>query len=293
MVNAAGARIRSRRSFDDWTLMSTPSFPPGSEQPERRETGDSGGQPSGNPSEQGPGAAGRPAPRYGQYAPGHEGQQPPQYGQPQFGQQPQYGQQPPQYGQQPPQYGQGQYSQPAYPPPYGTTAGFGAPSPQQQRSAVRSASVLLFATAAVELVIAVLATIVALAIPADALRELYDQASGSSSGMSFAQFRQFISGFVWFALACVVVNAAVLVVCGIFLPKGRRWARTTGTIFLCLTIGSVFSGGLFALVTIALAVAAIVALFRSPVTAFLAAQNQFANPYSGPKGPSLGNPYGQ
>jgi hypothetical protein len=178
-------------------------------------------------------------------------------------------------------------------PPYGTSAGFAAPTPEQQRSAVRTASTLLFATAGAELVIAIIATIVTLAIPADTLRDMYEQAGGASSGMPFPAFQQFISGFVWFALVCVAVNAAILVACGLALPKGRRWARTAGTVFLCLTIGSVMAGGFFALITIALAIASIVYLFRPPVTAFLAAQNQFANPYSGPKGPTLGNPYGQ
>ncbi|AMM33915.1 hypothetical protein SA2016_3252 [Sinomonas atrocyanea] len=289
--------------------MSTPPVPPnGAEQhhgdqkpgPEQAGPGQAG------PGDQG-GPAARPAPRYGQYAPGFgEGQQPPAYGQqqpPAYGQQPGYGQQqPPAYGQQPPAYGQqpgygqqGGYGQPWQQPAapgYGAP-GFGAPSPEAQRTAVRRASLLIFITAAAEVVIGFFATFVTLNTPTSALRNLFDDAGGASSGITFEQFRQIISTFVWLAMAGVVVNAAVLVLCGVFLMRGRRWARILGTVFLCLTLGAFLAGGVFSLITIGLAVASVVLLFRPAVTAFLAAQNQFANPYTTPKGPTFGNPYGQ
>jgi hypothetical protein len=241
------------------------------------------------PGDQGaPGA--RPAPRYGQYAPGFgEGQQPPA-----SGQQGGYGQQPPAYGQQ---GGYGQpWQQPAVPgygaPGYGAP-GYGAPSPEAQRTAVRRASLLVFITAAAEVLIGLFATLATLNTPTSALRNLFDNAGGASSGITFEQFHQIISTFVWLAMAGVVVNAAVLVLCGVFLMRGRRWARILGTVFLCLTLGAFLAGGFFSLITIGLAVASIVLLFRPAVTAFLAAQNQFANPYTTPKGPTFGNPYGQ
>ncbi|MDQ4492044.1 hypothetical protein RBS60_17725 [Sinomonas sp. ASV486] len=298
--------------------MSTPDVPPnGSEQPEE-------GAPTHRPSEpqdtqgsrQEPSApAGRPAPRYGQYAPGFEPnaqQQPPAYGQPQYGQppygqqqppahgQPNYGQ--PQYGQQPPAYGQPQYGQPPYgqqppyspqPPTYGYGGpGYGAPGPEAQQAAVRRASLLLFVTAAVEVVIGFIATMAELNLPASALRDLFNRAGGAQAGITFEQFRQIISTFVWVAMSGAVVNAIVLVLCGVFLSRGRRWARVLGTVFLCLTILAFFAGGLFSLLTMALAVASMVMMFRPAVTAFLNANNQFANPYT-PKGPTFGNPYGQ
>jgi hypothetical protein len=301
--------------------MSTPPVPPnGAEQPHEGQPGEA--QPEEKREQS------RPAPRYGQYAPGYSGGpqqpspygqpgpgQPPAYGQPGYGQQPPgygqqgpgygqqgpgYGQQPPVYGQQPPVYGQQGpgYGQPwqqpgAYGAPgYGAPA-YGAPGPDAQRSAVRKASILLFATAAAEVVIGLVATLVTLNTPASALREVFNQAGGSTSGITFEQFRQIMSTFVWFAMAGVVVNAVVLVLCGVFLARGRRWARTLGTVFLCLTLGAFFAGGVFSLITIGLAIASIALMFRPGVSAFLAAQNQFDNPYSTPKGPTFGNPYGQ
>lgn len=278
---------------------------PGQSQPAGSQAGPSQTEPA-PPSPASP--IGRPAPRYGQYAPGHQaapqqqpgaygqppayGQQPPVYGQQPgaYGQPPAYGQQPGAYGQQPPAYGQ----QPAYgqPPAYGTP-GFGAPGPEAQRSAVRRASLLLFATAAAEVVIGFFATLITLGTPTSALRNLFNDAGGASSGITFEQFRQIINTFVWFAMAGVVVNAAVLVLCGVFLMRGRRWARTLGTVFLCLTLGAFFAGGVFSLITIGLAIASVVLLFRPAVSAFLAAQNPFTNPYTTPKGPTFGNPYGQ
>ena len=110
--------------------------------------------------------------------------------------------------------------------------------------------------------------------------------------MTFEQLRSVMDAFVWFVLVCVIINAAVLVLCAVFLPRGRLWARTLGTVFLCLTSGSIVGGSIFALITIGLAIATIVLLFRPPVTAFLAGQDGFTNPYT-PGGPTLGNPYGQ
>ncbi|MDQ0258992.1 hypothetical protein [Sinomonas atrocyanea] len=290
--------------------MSTPPVPPnGAEQhhgdqqpgPEQAGQGQAGQRP-------GQGQPGRPAPKYGQYAPGYgeAQQQAPAYGQqqpPTYGQQqpPAYGQQqPPAYGQawqQPgapgygaPGYGPQGYGAPGYGPQgYGTPA----PGPDAQRTAVRRASLLIFITAAAEVVIGLFATLVTLNTPTSALRTLFNDAGGASSGITFEQFRQIISTFVWLALAGVVVNAVVLVLCGVFLMRGRKWARTLGTVFLCLTLGAFLAGGVFSLITIGLAVASIVLLFRPAVTAFLTAQNQFANPYTPPKGPTFGNPYGQ
>ena len=255
---------------------------------------------SGAPGTGGPGPAGRPAPRYGQYAPqppqsGQPGQQPPQYGQqpPQYGQP---GQQPPQFGQQPPQYGspgsgpfgqgafgqaQQGYGQPGY-------AGVG-PSPQ---GAVRTASFMLILTAAAEIVIAAFTTAVLLGLSDDELRSAFEQMGGAASGVTFEQLRSIMDAFVWFVLVCVIINAAVLVLCAVFLRRGKRWARTLGTVFLCLTLGSIIGGSIFALITIALAITTIVLLFRPPVTAYLAGKDGFAGPYP-PRGPSLGNPYGQ
>ncbi|GAB3278718.1 hypothetical protein GCM10027449_18950 [Sinomonas notoginsengisoli] len=276
--------------------MSTPDVPPngsqqpGPEEPPQREPGAQGSQARGQ--QQDPeGRTGRPAPRYGQYAPGYDGsgQQPPAHGQPGAG----YGQQGQGYGQQPwqqPSYGQSQWQQPGM---YGSAPGYGVPGPQEQRSAVRKASILLFATAAAEVVIGFFATMVTLNTPTGALRDLFNQAGGASSGISFEQFRQILGTLVWFAVAGAVVNAIVLVLCGVFLSRGRRWARALGTVFLCLTLGAFFSGGLFSLITIGLAVAGVVTMFRPGVTAFLNAKNSFANPYNTPKGPTFGNPYGQ
>jgi hypothetical protein len=293
----------------------------GQQQPGSQQSGPQQSPSAGSGDQGGPAA--RPAPRYGQYAPGFgDGQQPPVYGQqPGYGQPGGYGQKPPAYGQQagygqqggygqqPPAYGQqGAYGQ--QPAPYGQQAGygqpwqqpgapgygapgFGAPGPEAQRTAVRRASLLVFITAAAEVVIGFVATLVTLNTPTSALRNLFDDAGGASSGITFEQFRQIISTFVWLAMAGVVVNAAVLVLCGVFLMRGRRWARILGTVFLCLTLGAFLAGGVFSLITIGLAVASIVLLFRPAVTAFLAAQNQFANPYTTPKGPTFGNPYGQ
>lgn len=244
----------------------------------------------------------RPAPRYGQYAP-----QPPQYGQqpPQYGQSgsqpPQYGQagsQPPQYqpGPQPPQYGQpgyGQFGQgpfgqrqPGYGPP---TLGPAGPAPQ---TAVRNASLMLILTAVAEVVIAAITTAVLLSLSDDDLQSMLEQMGGAASGVTFEQLRTVMDTFVWFVLVCVIINAAVLVLCAVFLRRGQRWARTVGTVFLCLTLGSIIGGSVFALITIALAITTIVLLFRPPVTAFLAGKDGFAGPYP-PRGPSLGNPYGQ
>ncbi|BCT77408.1 hypothetical protein SCMU_32500 [Sinomonas cyclohexanicum] len=288
--------------------MSTPDVPPnGSEHPAEPEQGN---QPAG--------PTGRPAPRYGQYAPGHgnEPQQPPQYGQqpPAYGQQPpQYGQQPPAYGQQPPQYGQQpqQYGQPWQQPapygqapygqyqygqaPYGQAPGFNVPGPDEQRTAVRRASILMFATAAAEVVISAFVITTILNMPTSTLRDMFNQVSSAAgtSAISFAEFQQAIRTFLYFAIGCVIVNAAVIVLCGVFLARGKRWARTVGTVFLCLTLGSFFAASIYALVTIALAVASVVLLFRPAVTAFLNSRNQFANPYTTPKGPTFGNPYGQ
>lgn len=250
--------------------MSTPDVPPnGSEHPAEPEQGN---QPSG--------PTGRPAPRYGQYAPGYENGH----------------QQPPQYGQQPPAYGQPwQQPSPYGQPQYGQFPGFGVPSPDEQRTAVRRASILLFVTAAAEVVISAFVIATILNLPTSTLRDMFNQISSATgtSSISFVEFQQAIRAFLYFAIGCVIVNAAVLVLCGVFLPRGKRWARTVGTIFLCLTIGSFFAASIYALVTIALAVAAIVLLFRPAVTAFLNARNQFKNPYTTPKGPTFGNPYGQ
>ncbi|MBL0705733.1 hypothetical protein [Sinomonas cellulolyticus] len=290
--------------------MSTPDVPPnGSEPPREPEQGD---QPSPTPR--------RPAPRYGQYAPGYEhgqqqtpqgqnqyGQQP-AYGQNQYGQQPPYGQ-PPQYGQQPPypqnQYGQPwqqpPYGQPPYgqnpygQPPYGQVPGFGLPGADEQRRAVRTASILMFVTAAAEVVVSAFVIATILTMPASMLHDMFNQVSSATgrTGLSFAEFQQAIRIFLYLAIACVIVNAAVLVLCGVFLPKGKRWARTVGAVFLCLTVGSFFAASIYALITIAVAVAAMVLLFRPAVTAFLDSRNQIANTYSTPKGPTFGNPYGQ
>lgn len=263
--------------------MSTPDVPPNGSQQPGPEDAERGDQPSG-PAE-------RPAPRYGQYAPGYgpAAQQPPAYGQ----QPPAYGQQAPAYGQLPPAYGQ---QSGMYGPPTGYAGpAFGAPGPQVQRSAVRRASILLLTTAAAEVVISAFVVTMILNLPTSTLHELFTQVSSAAgtSAITFAEFEQAIRTFLYLALAAAVVNAAMLVLCGVFLPKGKRWARTLGTVFLCLTVGSFFAGSLYALVTIALAVASIALLFRPGVSAFLNAQNQFANPYTTPKGPTFGNPYGQ
>lgn len=316
-----GARPGQARPEHGW-----PEQPPAQQEsaqqnPDQQNAGQT--PPAGPGSHGGP--AGRPAPRYGQYAPGYgdtqqqpppHGQQPPAYGQPwQQPGAPGYGaqgygapgqQQPPAYGQQqPPAYGQ-PWQQPGtqgygapgygaqgYGAPGSGAQGYGAPGPEAQRKAVRRASLMVFITAAAEVVIGFFATLVTLNTPTSALRSLFNDAGGASSGITFEQFRQIISTFVWLAMAGVVVNAVVLVLCGVFLVRGRRWARILGTVFLCLTLGAFLAGGVFSLITIGLAIASIVLLFRPEVTAFLTAQNQFANPYTTPKGPTFGNPYGQ
>ena len=151
---------------------------------------------------------------------------------------------------------------------------------------------MLILTAVAEVVISAFTSAMLLSLPDDELRSVFEQAGGAATGVTFEQLRSAMDAFVWFVLACVIVNAAVLVLCAVFLRKGRRWARTLGTVFLCLTLGSIVGGSIFALITIALAIATIVLLFRPPVTAFLAGQDGFTGPYT-PRGPSLGNPYGQ
>jgi hypothetical protein len=250
----------------------------------------------------------RSAPRYGQYAPGPQppqsGQQaPPQYGQ--YGPPPQYGQygQPPQYGQygQPPQYGQygqpPQYSQQYGQPPYGQQGGYNTywtPPQEAQQKAVMLAFWLVIATAVLEVVLAIVG-ILAVSNTA-ALRSLFDQfneqAGTTTRTLTFQEFQSLIVTVMWVLFAGAVVNAALLVVSAIFVRRGRRWARILGTVVLALTIFSFFNAGVLALITVALAIASIVMLFRPGVTAFLNAHNTFANPYSGPPR-SFGNPYGQ
>lgn len=238
----------------------------------------------------------RSAPRYGQYAPG---QQPPQHGQgPQYGQAPQYGQygQPPQYGQQPP-YGQPpQYSQQYGQSPYGQQTGYNTywtPPQEVQQKAVMVAFWLVIATAVIEVVLAIVGI---LAVSnTTALRSLFDQFNEQASStrtLNFQEFQRLIVTVMWVLFAGAVVNATLLVVSAIFLRRGRRWARILGTVVLALTIFSFFNAGVLALITVALAIASIVMLFRPGVTAFLNAHNTFANPYAGPPR-SFGNPYGQ
>lgn len=273
----------------------------------------------------------RPAPKYGQYAPGHEPQagnppygqqqpqqgepprygqpaqgqppqgQPPQYGQalpPQYGQQPQYGQGGGQYGQ--PQYGQSQYGQPQYgQSQYGQgnqygQAQHGAPTPgaAAQQSGVNVAFWLLIATAAVEVVLAIVGLMAAMNSTAD-LQTMFDQQTSTrGTGMTFEDFHRIVITVLWIVFVGALVNAAILVLCAVFLRRGRRWSRILGTIFLCLTVLSFLSSGLFALVTVALAIVTIVMLFRGTVSAFIAGQNTFANPYTDPP-QSFGNPYGR
>ena len=257
----------------------------------------------------------RSAPRFGQYAPGQQGpqygQQTPQYGQqtPQYGQQaPQYGQQTPQYGQQAPQYGQQgpQYGQPGYgqygqptpqygQPGYGQPGGYNgywAPPQDAQRKGVAVAFWLIIATAIVEVVLGILGLAINMS-NVRAFRTIYDeQTAGRPAAFTFEEFRSLLLTFLWTSFAGAIVNAAVLVLCAVFLRKGRRWARTLGTVFLSLTVFNFIVSGFFALITVAIAIVTIVMLFRPPVTAFLNAHNTFANPYDGPPR-SFGNPYGQ
>lgn len=274
--------------------MSTSSPQP--DQPRDDEERSGPAQPPGPPEPKEP----RPAPRYGEYAPG---QQAPPYGQPHYGQQPPYGQQapygqPPQYGQygQAPQYGQQpQYGQPPYGQPaqqYGQPAGYWAPPQEAQRKAVTVAFWLLIATAVVEVLMGIFGLAVNMS-NLSAFRTIYDeQTAGQPTQISFEEFRSVLVTVLWAAFVGAIVNAAILVVSAIFLQRGRRWARTLGTVFLALTIFSFVVSGLFALITVALAVASIVLLFRPGVTAYLNAHNTFANPYTGPPR-SFGNPYGQ
>ncbi|WP_415855613.1 hypothetical protein [Sinomonas sp. G460-2] len=235
-------------------------------------------------------------PQYGQ-APQY-GQQPqqPQYGQPpQYGRAPQYGQQPqqPQYGQAPqyghaPQYGQAaQYNQPAQ---YGSGYGAPVPSAAAQQSGVNVAFWLLIATAAVEAVLAIFGLAINSAVD---LRAMFtEQTSSRSTAITYEQFHQIILTVLWIVFVGALVNAAVLGLCAAFLRRGRRWARILGTVFLCLSVLSVLSSGLFALITIALAIVTIIMLFRPTVSAYIAAHNAFANPYTEPPR-TFGNPYGQ
>lgn len=258
----------------------------------------------------------RPAPKYGQYAPGHEPQagnppyapqqpqqgEPPRYGQGAQGQPPQ-GQpaqgQPPQYGQGGGQYGQSQYGQSQYgQSQFGQSQfgqpQYGAPTPgaAAQQSGVNVAFWLLIATAAVEVVLAIVGLMAAMNSTAD-LQTMFDQQTSTrGTGMTFDDFHRIVITVLWIVFVGALVNAAILVLCAVFLRRGRRWSRILGTIFLCLTVLSFLSSGLFALVTVALAIVTIVMLFRRTVSAFIAGQNTFANPYTDPP-QSFGNPYGR
>jgi hypothetical protein len=151
---------------------------------------------------------------------------------------------------------------------------------------------LMIATAVVEVLMGIFGLAVNMS-NVSAFRTIYnEQTAGQPTQISFEEFRTVLVGVLWAAFVGAIVNAAILVVSAIFLQRGRRWARTLGTVFLALTIFSFVVSGLFALITVGLAVASIVLLFRPGVTAYLNAHNTFANPYAGPPR-SFGNPYGQ
>lgn len=227
---------------------------------------------------------GQQPPQYGQNAPQY-GQNPPQYGQnapsappqygqnapaaPQYGQNPQYGQQPPQYGQNP-QYGQSPYAQ--------------YPSGQQQGPAampklVNTAFWVIVASG----VLWIASLLVSLTtVDSPAMREMFEQQM-SASGASGIRFEDLKPVIIGTTLVGAAISAGLYALVAFNVRKGKNWARILGTVFAALSIFSLYPLSLATLAAL-LGIAGIVMLYLPATSPYFSKQQPFTNPYGQPGG---------
>lgn len=225
-------------------------------------------------------------PAMGNPSPGPWPYEPSPYGPPQGGIPPAYPYPPP---WMPPQGEQA--FQPAPPPGMWPLKGGDTsyPSPSKQQAGATAAVVLLWAVAASALATSAVNAYFAFLdmIPED----LWGFAEPSFTGL-YTSYGQDRTMTVFYSSASVVLTmlaAAALIVCAISLRRGRRWARPLGTVSLIVAVLSntvlpylsLSVSDLFGSITVALAVASVIALFRRPVAAYLDSMNEAAEPRSG------------